>query len=98
MIIEPTINELSKGKYNRFTLVIAAAKGARMVTDDYIAQHDRAEEIVARKETDKPIFMLIDPRCRDEKAVKVAIDRLLSEEYVIKNAPQLDGTIATEKQ
>lgn len=94
MIIEPTINALSKGKYNRFTLVIAAAKGARMVTDDYIAQRERAEALISSKETDKPLFALIDADCRDEKAVKVAIERLLNDEYVITNAPKLDGTVS----
>ena len=93
MIIEPTINELSKGKYNRYTLVIAAAKGARLVTDDYVRQRENAETLIANKETDKPLFSLIKPDCRDEKAVKVAIKRILNDEYVIKNAPELDGTI-----
>lgn len=95
-MIKPTINELSKGKYNRYTLVIAAAKGAKMVTDEYVAQREEAEERIANKETDKPLFSLIDPACRDEKAVKVALMRLNNNEYVIKNAPELDGTIKGE--
>ena len=93
MIIEPTINELSKGKYNRYTLVIAAAKGARLVTDEYVRQRENAETLIANKETDKSLFSLIKPDCRDQKAVKVAINRILDDEYVIKNAPELDGTI-----
>ena len=35
MIIKPTIEQLSQGKYNRYTLVQAAAKGARMITAEY---------------------------------------------------------------
>ena len=97
MIIKPTLKELSDDKYNRYTLVIAAAKGARMVTDEYVRQHDRAEELIAAKETDKPLFALIDKECRDEKAVKVAIDRIMSKRYVIKNAPEIDGTIKSAK-
>ena len=93
MIIEPTINELSKGKYNRYTLVIAAAKGARLVTEEYVRQRENAETLIANKETDRTLFSLINPDCRDEKAVKVAIKRILDDEYVIKNAPELDGTI-----
>ena len=96
MIIEPTLTQLSKNRFNRFTLVIAAAKGARMVTDDYVAQRERAEELIAGKETDKPLYALIDPECRDEKAVKVAIDRIFRNEYVIENAPELDGTISAK--
>ena len=98
MIIEPTIDQLSKGKYNRFTLVIATAKGARMVTDDYVSQRERAENLISGKETDKPLFALIDQDCRDEKAVKVAIDRLMKDEYKIVNAPELDGTVSDRKQ
>ena len=96
MIISPSITELSKGKYNRYTLVIAAAKGARMVTDEYVNQRENAETLIANKETDKPLFALIKPDCRDEKAVKVAINRILNEEYIIKNAPELDGTIKNQ--
>ena len=96
-MIKPTISELSKGKYNRYTLVIAAAKGAKMVTDEYVAQRECAEELIANKETDKPLFALIDKDCRDEKAVKVALRRLKNNEYIIKNAPELDGTIKEDK-
>lgn len=95
-MIKPTINELSEGKYNRYTLVIAAAKGAKMVTDDYVAQREAAEEMISNKETDKPLYALIDKDCRDEKAVKVALLRLKNHEYVIKNAPEIDGTIKNE--
>jgi len=37
MLISPSIVDLTKGKYNAYTIVIAAAKGARMVTDEYVA-------------------------------------------------------------
>ncbi len=96
-MIKPTIAELSKGKYNRYTLVIAAAKGAKMVTDEYVAQREYAEELIANKETDKPLYALIDRDCRDEKAVKVALMRLKNNEYIIKNAPELDGTIKEDQ-
>ena len=97
-MIKPTINELSQGKYNRYTLVIAAAKGAKMVTDEYVAQREAAEEMIANKQTEKPLFSLIDKDCRDEKAVKVALMRLKNNEYVIKNAPELDGTLKDETE
>ncbi len=95
-MIKPTIAELSKGKYNRYTLVIAAAKGAKMVTQDYVKQREHAEEMIANRETDKSLYSLIDKDCRDEKAVKVALYRLKNDEYVIKNAPELDGTLKDE--
>ena len=97
-MIKPTINELSKGRYNRYTLVIAAAKGAKMVTDEYVSQRETAEEMIANKETDKPLFSLINPDCRDEKAVKVALNRIKNNEYVIKNAPGFDGTLSEDNR
>ncbi len=43
MIMEPTVDQLTKGEINRYTLVLATAKCARMVTDEYIAQRELAE-------------------------------------------------------
>lgn len=92
-MIKPSIDELSQGKYNRYTLVVAAAKGARIVTDEYVKQRVEAEDLIARKETDKPLAALIDRDYLNEKAVKIAIRRLHDGYYTIINAPDLDGTI-----
>ena len=36
-MIYPSISDLSKnGKYNRYTLVIATSKTARVLTDEYV--------------------------------------------------------------
>ena len=53
-MIEPTIAELTKGKINRYELVIAIAKCARLVTDEYVSQRERADRMIANRETDKP--------------------------------------------
>ena len=83
-MISPTLEELqSEGKYNRYELVIATAKCARIVTDEYVAQREHAERLVANKETDKSIAALISREYRDEKAVRTAINRLHSKEYEI---------------
>ncbi|MBQ7499730.1 MAG: DNA-directed RNA polymerase subunit omega [Clostridia bacterium] len=82
-MMDPTIEELSKGKYNRYTLVIATAKCARTVTDEYVKQRENAEKMIANKETDKPISSMIRKEYRDEKAVRTAINRLDSGEYKI---------------
>ena len=42
-MIKPSVDELTKGKYNRFTLVLATAKSARMITDEYVKQREAAE-------------------------------------------------------
>ncbi len=83
-MISPTLEELqSEGKYNRYELVIATAKCARIVTDEYVAQRENAEKLVANKETDKSIAALISREYRDEKAVRTAINRLHKKDYKI---------------
>lgn len=93
MIIKPTIEQLSQGKYNRYTLVQAAAKGARMITSEYEQQRAVAERMISNKETDKPMVSLITREFCDDKAVKSSIKRLYNGEFIIKNAPGMDGTV-----
>ncbi len=84
MIIKPGIEQLSEnGKYNRYVLCIAAAKCARIVTDEYVEQYAKAEMMVANKETDKTIGAIIARELRDDKAVKTAIKRLANHDYEI---------------
>ena len=44
MMITPSIEQLTQGKFNRYALVIATAKCARIVTDEYVAQREEAEK------------------------------------------------------
>lgn len=96
-MINPSIDELTKGKFNRYTLVVATAKGARIVTDEYVRQRETAEDMIARKETDKSLISLIEPEYRNEKAVKIAIRRINDGYYTVTNAPDIDGTIPGQK-
>ena len=83
-MIYPSVDELTQNnKYNRYTLVIAVAKCARMVTDEYVAQREAAERMLANKETDKSLASLNRKDFRDEKAVRIAINRLYQGEYRI---------------
>lgn len=83
-MLHPTIDELTQGKYNRYQLALAAARCARLVTDEYVRQHDAAERAqTGNKETDRPINTMIDRELRDEKAVQVAVRRIYRGEYVI---------------
>ena len=75
-MIYPTIEELTKGEFNRYELVVAVAKCARIVTDEYVAMRARAQRLIDNRETDKPLSALIDPEYKDQKAVKIAIARL----------------------
>ena len=37
-MISPSITQLTKGKFNRYTLCLATAKCARQITDEYVKQ------------------------------------------------------------
>lgn len=82
-MIYPAIDDLTMGKYNRYTLVVATAKCARIVTDEYVQQREHAEKLIANKETDKSLASMIKKEYRDEKAVKNAINRIYSGEFRI---------------
>ena len=75
-MIYPTIDQLSKGEFNRYELVIGIAKGARIVTDEYVEMRAKAQKMIENHETDKPLAALIDPEYKDQKAVKIAISKL----------------------
>lgn len=82
-MIEPTIEALTKGQFNRYELVVGVAKCARIVTDEYVAQRTVAEKLIANRETEKPLASMISAEYRDQKAVKIAIARLHEGRYVM---------------
>ena len=82
-MIYPSIEELTMDKYNRYMLVIAIAKCARIVTDEYVEQREYAEKLLASKETDKSLASLIKREFRDEKAVKSSIKRFYQGDFRI---------------
>ncbi len=83
MMIKPSIEQLTKGEINRYALVIATAKCARIVTDEYVEQREKADRLIANKQTDKPLSALIDSDLRNNKAVENAVQRLYNGEYKI---------------
>lgn len=83
-MLHPTIDELTQGKFNRYELALATARCARLITDEYVRQHEAAERAqTGNKETDRPINTMIDRELRDEKAVKVAIRRIANGDFII---------------
>ena len=83
-MLYPTINQLTGGQCNRYELVIATAKCARMVTDEYVRQRETAEKAVAGvKDGDKNLCNMIDKEYRDVKAVKVAITHIHAGDFTI---------------
>lgn len=67
---------------NRYELVIATAKCARMITDDFILQKE-LEERVEGRDLDKPIPVLVSDEFKDEKPVQSAVDLLTDGEFRI---------------
>ena len=90
-MLHPTADELCGGKYNRYVVVTATAKCARLVTDEYCRSREHAERAIASTETDKSFASMINREIRDEKAVKCAIKRLSDGEYKI-----IDSTVPKE--
>lgn len=97
-MLHPTIEELTKGQYNRYELALATAKCARLITEEYVRQHDAAEKAqTGNKETDRPINTLIDRELRDEKAVKVAIRRINEGVYCISEQEEAEEPAPAEE-
>ena len=76
-MIYPTIEQLSKGEFNRYELVVGVAKCARIVTDEYVEMRAKAQKMIENHETEKPLASLIDPEYKDQKAVKIAISKMV---------------------
>lgn len=87
-MLYPTIDELTKGKFNRYQLAIATAKCARLVTDEYVHQRTEAENILTGSKEGGTIASYIDSDLADKKAVKNAIDGIKAGKYVIVDGPE----------
>ena len=90
-MIYPTIQELTKGNYNRYQLAIATAKCARLITDEYVKQRSAAESALTgtKEGSSSTIASMIDPALANEKAVKNAINSIHKGEYEIVDAPEV---------
>ena len=84
MMLYPSVQELTTENVNRYALVIAAAKGARHVTDEMLRVRGKIEE---RRESDK--LNSRDLRgealaeALSEKPVSVSVKRISDGEYKI---------------
>lgn len=87
MITNPSFSELSKGRFNRYELTIVAAKMARIVNDEYIRLREAIEQrkqLAIQRGGDKNAFdSYMNPRYRDERAVRVAVDKIYNNECTI---------------
>ena len=94
-MIYPTVYSIGKGTHDRYSVTIAVAKAARLVTDEYTKEREEAEKKISNKETDKSIAALISDELRDNKAIKTAIDRISTGVYEISD-PAIEATDTAE--
>ena len=85
MMLYPSVQELTSKTVNRYALVIAAAKGARHVTDEMQRVHSKIEE---RRESDRINSRDLKSEALaeslSEKPVSISIKRIYDGEYKIK--------------
>ena len=89
-MLYPSIQELLKvtskdgeERLNKYSITMATAKCARLITNDYAEQRRIAERKIANKETEKDIGSLVNKDYRDEKAVKNALREMKEGKFEI---------------
>lgn len=80
-MIYPTADQLSGGKFNRYEVVVGVAKCARLVTDEYVEMKEKAQKLIDTQSEKASIASLIDPEYKDQKAVKIAVGRIIDGRY-----------------
>ena len=90
MMLYPTIDQLTKGEFNRYELAVATAKCALILTDEYVREREMYEKMtaVSKDSIDRVAIPQVDPRLRDEKAVKVAVEDIYRGDFKIEKAPE----------
>lgn len=90
-MIYPSIQDLLKlspdkdgnQRLNKYMLVMATAKCARVITNEYLKDRKKAEKLIAEKKTEKDIASMVNKEYRDEKAVKNAVHELKDGEFTL---------------
>ena len=91
MMIKPSIDQLTHGgEINRYELVIATSKVARVITDEYCKQREHAEQMIRDGQTDKSLSALIKGDIRDKKAVENAVQALAAGEFEVVVDPVIE--------
>ncbi len=99
MMIKPSIDQLTNGgEINRYELVIATSKVARVITDEYCEQRDKAEQMIRDGQTEKSLSSLIKGNIRDRKAVENAVQALAAGEFEIVVDPVPEDEETAEKE
>ncbi len=78
-MLYPSVQQMTNDKVNRYALVIATAKGARIITDKAVKEREEAESRRDSKDS-KP---QLTSDSVNEKAVSLTIAKLCSGEFKI---------------
>ncbi len=90
-MVTPSLSQLmEKENVNRYALVVATAKCAREITDEYVRQREYVEKN-GGKDSSRNAASVINPSYRDEKAVKNAILEIYNDEYRIVKSSLPEG-------
>ena len=90
-MIYPTVKQLTKDQFNRYELVVAVAKCARVVTNEYIDVRNKAQKMIDNHETDKSLSALIPAEYKDNKAIKIAISGLENGRFRMAHPEDVDA-------
>ncbi len=81
-MLHPTVQELTKEKFNRYEIALASAKCARMITDEYVTLKEAAEKAAgSSKDADRSVINKLNKEYREEKALKTALNMIKTGEY-----------------
>lgn len=73
-MVKPSISELTKGKFNRYILVVAAAKSARYITN--VIGNAKLSDLDDGEKISSCAAPLTKKEALEDKPVKIAINKL----------------------
>lgn len=83
-MIKPAIDDILRSGHNRYTMVVATAKCARIVNDEILEQNEQAQITAESRDGGaRPMPSLMRRELVDEKPVIVAVNRIMRGEYRI---------------
>ena len=83
-MIKPAIDDILRSGHNRYTMVVATAKCARIVNDEILEQNEQASIAAeSRDGSARPMPSMIRREIVDEKPVILAVERIMRGDYRI---------------
>jgi hypothetical protein len=85
-MIFPSIEQLTKDRYNRYELVIETAKAARVITDEKKKKKEEIEKSAGKESSQNEKIIPTPKEVKDipeEKPVKSAIVKIYEGEFII---------------